>query len=120
MYCRECGTENRNDRKFCSNCGTPLKDYTKPAENLILPNEIEAKQESVKKKNKSTRILKMLIIAFFVIAVILSFTSFLFKGNIALTIIILAIVFYIVSLCLIISCLIIKKHTAKTLNSNKK
>ena len=29
MFCNQCGEENRNDRKFCSNCGAKLRDYTK-------------------------------------------------------------------------------------------
>ncbi len=55
MFCNQCGEENRNDRKFCSNCGAPLRDYTKPRENLIMPEDVleaEKIQKKIKKANK--------------------------------------------------------------------
>ena len=52
MFCNQCGKENRNDRKFCMECGAKLKDYTKPVENPILITDISNKQEEVVKRNK--------------------------------------------------------------------
>lgn len=57
MFCEECGEKNRNDRKFCTNCGAALRDYTKPKENLITPEEITEKQTKVAKTNKRTKVL---------------------------------------------------------------
>lgn len=32
MNCPNCGNEIKNDLKFCTNCGTPLKKYIKKEE----------------------------------------------------------------------------------------
>ncbi len=69
MFCDQCGTENRNDRKFCSNCGAKLRDYTKPRENLIMPDEVEKEQELVRKRNQVQRITFILLSVFFAIAI---------------------------------------------------
>ena len=60
MFCGECGTNNRNDSKFCVNCGSKLHDYTKPKENLIMPEEIEAKQKNILKVSKVCKILSII------------------------------------------------------------
>ncbi len=62
MFCNECGEKNRNDRKFCTNCGAELRDYTKPRENLIMPDEILDKQAKIAKLNKINRIITIIMI----------------------------------------------------------
>ena len=42
MFCRECGTENEDNAKFCRNCGLPIV----PVEETIQP-EVEKKEEPV-------------------------------------------------------------------------
>ena len=39
MYCPQCGKENKDEAKFCSSCGAPLKRSAKQAE----PDSVEAK-----------------------------------------------------------------------------
>ena len=75
MFCTECGEKNRNDRKFCTNCGKPLKDYTKPRENLLMPEDIEKAKENVKKQNKKKKTLTFIAILLFaaIIAGVLCF-----------------------------------------------
>jgi uncharacterized membrane protein YvbJ len=78
MFCTECGEKNRNDRKFCTNCGKPLKDYTKPRENLLMPEDIEKAKEDVKKQNKKKIILNVIFILFLCFAVTAVALCFLF------------------------------------------
>ena len=63
MFCTECGEKNRSDRKFCTNCGAPLKDYTKPRENLLMPEDIEKAQAKAKTNNISKNFILPLIIS---------------------------------------------------------
>lgn len=63
MYCNQCGEENRNDRKFCTNCGAQLRDYTKPKQNLIMPDDLIA-------TNKAKKALKVWALVFTVLAVL--------------------------------------------------
>ena len=116
MFCRECGSENRNDRKFCSNCGTPLKDYTKPVENTIMPEEIEKKQELVKTSNKAIFGLTIAMICLLVLACVLVTISFFVNDAIKLTLCIIALVFAIAY----IVCSIIKSKKQKKLNNINK
>lgn len=88
MFCNKCGAENRNDRKFCANCGAPLRDYTKPRENLIMPEEIERKQSIVQSRNKIRLACNILMCVLFVLGVAFTVLSFfvdeswkLFKAN---------------------------------------
>jgi len=55
MFCNECGHENRNDRKFCAECGAKLKDYTKPVENVVMPQDIALEKEKVRVRNKISK-----------------------------------------------------------------
>lgn len=71
MYCNECGHENRNDRKFCAECGSKLKDYTKPVENVVMPEEIEKEKEAVEKRNKTSKICNILIWIFCALSIML-------------------------------------------------
>ena len=80
MFCNQCGFENRNDRKFCANCGAPLKDYTKPRENLIMPEEIALEQEIVQTRNKVKKITRLLMFTFFLLAVVFTIISFFVDG----------------------------------------
>lgn len=79
MFCNQCGEENRNDRKFCTNCGQPLRDYTKPRENLIMPEEIEEKQKVVHRKNNLSKIFSLILLGLQLIVVALLVVSFLVK-----------------------------------------
>ena len=36
MYCKKCGTKNKDDARFCANCG----------EKLVIPPQQQAKQQS--------------------------------------------------------------------------
>lgn len=73
MYCAECGHKNRNDRKFCENCGKPLHDYTKPKEDLIYPQEIEFEQTKVEKVNTLER--KFNFVLYFMLALAIIFVA---------------------------------------------
>lgn len=75
MFCNKCGSENRNDRKFCANCGAPLKDYRKPAEDLIMP-DMEKKQKIVAKCNKVRLATNIVMTIFLVCAAVFAFCSF--------------------------------------------
>ena len=116
MFCRECGTENRNDRKFCYNCGAKLKDYTKPVENTIKPEEIEEKQKIVENKNKVNNVLKILSTSFVIVAIILSILSFVVGDNLLMPILIITFICYFVSLLLYIIKSTISYGTKKKLN----
>lgn len=100
MYCTQCGHQNRNDRKFCEECGAPLKDYTKPVENTINLSEIHEKKEIVKENNKSIKVLNIVSICMFVAAVILVvasyFTSDLVKLILSSTALVLLIAYFVV------------------------
>lgn len=80
MFCNQCGAENRNDRKFCANCGAPLHDYTKPKENLIMPEEVENAQNVVIARNKVKKITNIIMFVFFALAVALTIGSFFVDG----------------------------------------
>ena len=45
MFCKNCGAENRNDSKFCMQCGAKLDDYTKPKQNLLMPDDVKIQNE---------------------------------------------------------------------------
>lgn len=81
MFCKNCGEENRNDRKFCANCGTPLKDYTAPVEKeeLLMPEDVE--RANIKaKKHKShymvRQILGFVCLALALVGVLLTYLVF--------------------------------------------
>ena len=96
MYCKECGTENRNDRKFCTNCGKPLEDYTKPKEDLIMPEEIKEKQDNVSTRKKIIKNLNIVSLSLLAVGVILSIISFFVTKKVKIALLIVAIVFYII------------------------
>lgn len=95
MFCTECGEENRNDRKFCSNCGTKLKDYTKPVENPIMPEEIKKEQEKVKQKNKVSLIFNIVLLSFLVLALSFTIASFFTIETVRQVFAVLCIVMYV-------------------------
>lgn len=84
MFCNECGTENRNDRKFCTNCGAALIDYTKPRENLVMPEDIEKDQLRVAKRNSLIKKFNIALAIIMIIAISLTVTTFVFNGTIRL------------------------------------
>ena len=114
MFCTECGTENRNDRKFCTNCGKPLRDYTKPRENLLMPEDITNAQENVKKKNACLKRLNIATVISLIIAVGCLVAAFLMPGTIRYVLTYVSIGFVAVSALLIISkTRVIKKFNKK-------
>ncbi len=94
MFCNQCGEENRNDRKFCSNCGAKLRDYTKPRENLIMPEDVEKYEEKSKNYDKLLNIFKILMIISFLSAIILLAVSFFVEGRVQMAVIIICIVMF--------------------------
>lgn len=84
MFCNECGTENRNDRKFCTNCGAALIDYTKPRENLVMPEDIENEQKNIAKRNSLTKKFNIALAIILLLAIGLTITTFVFDGTIRL------------------------------------
>lgn len=82
MFCNECGTENRNDRKFCTNCGAPLTDYTKPRENLVMPEDVKKEQEQVIKKNKTIKKFNIALAIIMILAIGLTISTFICTGKI--------------------------------------
>lgn len=82
MFCNECGTENRNDRKFCSNCGASLIDYTKPRENLVMPEDVKKEQELVKKRNILTKRFNIALAIIMLVAIGLTISTFIVTGKI--------------------------------------
>jgi len=76
MFCNECGTKNRNDRKFCTNCGAKLTDYTKPRENLIMPEDIEKQQQDIAKKNILSKRFNITLSIILIVAIILTISTF--------------------------------------------
>lgn len=96
MYCNECGKENRNDRKFCTNCGASLIDYTKPRENLVMPEEIEKEQNLVAKRNSLTKKFNIALAIILLLAIGLTITTFVFNGTLRL----------VLGACALASCII--------------
>ena len=79
MFCNDCGTENRNDRKFCTNCGAPLIDYTKPRENLIMAEDVERKQEIIAKRNSLTKKFNIALALIMLVTIALTVLAFYYK-----------------------------------------
>ena len=116
MFCNKCGSENRNDRKFCANCGAPLKDYTKPRENLIMPEEITEKQKVVKKRNITRLITNIIMTLFLIVAIGFAIASFYVEKN-------LVNIFATISaICLVVVIVtyIVKRNVFKNLNNKLK
>ena len=121
MFCNQCGEDNRNDRKFCTNCGAPLRDYTKPRENLIMPEEIEEKQNIVKHKNKIAKVFTIVNLILQLIVVTLLIVSFFVKEPADMILLVIAIIFEIAFFaCLIIKNKIINKANKKIEDADRK
>lgn len=110
MFCKECGKENRNDSKFCVECGAPLHDYTKPKQDLIMPEEIEKKQKAIKHKKNISKIFNYISLSLIVVAVTFSILTFFVPEKAKLAFAILCLVLYSMILILEISKAIIIKH----------
>lgn len=118
MYCNECGQNNRNDRKFCTNCGASLRDYTKPRENLIMPDEISAKQDKILKLNKINRIISIIMIFLLLGGISSIVATFFIKGLIQTILLGLCLVCFGIYIVLWIINFSITKRKNKT-NQNK-
>lgn len=103
MFCNECGEENRNDRKFCLNCGARLRDYTKPRENLLMPEDIVKQQEKVTKKNKVSKVCNLLLSIFFMLAVVFTILLFALPKAVETIFIILSLIF---DVAFIVTCIV--------------
>ncbi len=84
MFCNECGTENRNDRKFCTNCGAKLNDYTKPRENLVMPEDIEKEQTNIAKRNSLIKKFNIALAIILLAAIALTVITFVYAGTLRL------------------------------------
>ena len=84
MFCNECGTKNRNDRKFCTNCGAALIDYTKPKENLIMADDVKRKQEIVAKRKSLNKRFNIALALIMLTTIALTTLAFYFKEKIRL------------------------------------
>ncbi len=117
MFCHKCGTENRNDRKFCSNCGEPLRDYTKPREDLIMPEDVRDNHAKLVKFNNTITILRSVYWISLVLSVILIIVSFFVpkvaKFPCAMVAVILVVIFFIVY---VVKEFLVYKHNKKYKN----
>lgn len=115
MFCNQCGENNRNDRKFCSNCGAPLKDYTKPRENLLMPDDILQAQELVKKRISISRAFNIAASIVFICFIVFTALSYFTKNTTQIVFISLAIAFIAIFFILII----IKNRKLKKINKQE-
>ena len=111
MFCGECGSKNRNNSKFCSNCGAKLPDYTKPKENLIMPEDIKKEQELIEKRKKVRKICNILLACFLTMAIIFTILTFFVSSALQLPFAIVSVIIYIA----FFTVLIIKKKKLKKL-----
>ena len=95
MYCNECGHNNRNDRKFCSECGKPLKDYAKTEKELILPEQVDKEKEQINKFNKNNKRFSLVLICLLVAAIALTVTTFLLTDMAQLIVSVIAAACYV-------------------------
>lgn len=116
MYCSQCGEENRNDRKFCSNCGAPLRDYTKPREDLLMQEDLDRVKAREEKFNKTIKLIKIFMAITFIFGVGFLLATFFTLGNVQLTLIIISIVWYVVFFSLWIA----KNSVTKKFNKQSK
>lgn len=114
MFCENCGKENRNDRKFCMECGAKLHDYTKPKEDLIFQKDIDEKQESVEKNNKIQNRFNIALLVLLVLAIACTTISFFVSETAEIVLVVSSIVLYIVFFILII----VKKNILKKFQNN--
>ncbi|MBE7076275.1 MAG: zinc ribbon domain-containing protein [Clostridiales bacterium] len=120
MFCNQCGEENRNDRKFCSNCGSPLIDYTKPKENLVFPEDIK-KEQQLQKANKTAKIFDIISVSLFLTSILLTAISlFVENQNAKLVLTIISLVLYVIILANIIAKIVILKKSNKKEVEEKK
>ncbi len=117
MFCSECGHENRNDRKFCAECGNKLKAYNEETkkEDLLMPVDIENEKFKVEKRNNINKVSSIIFWCIFVSAILLTIFSFIVKDEAKLALIIIASVCYISMLVVVI----IKKSLLKRINKDK-
>ena len=120
MFCDQCGTENRNDRKFCSNCGAKLHDYTKPKENLIMPEEITFEKGKVKKGNKLKKCFDIVAYLFLTFAILFTILSFCVKDAQIAMIVVSTVSFAMFFITLLAKVITIKVLKSKKYNEKKK
>lgn len=77
MFCNQCGEENRNDRKFCSNCGSALQDYTKVVQekDLLMPSDLIEKDRQQKKQKRKMLFCSIMSFVCLVVACVCIFVS---------------------------------------------
>ena len=121
MFCSECGFKNRNDRKFCQNCGTALHDYTKPKQNLIQPKELERAQAEVVEARQIKRAFNIGNLCVVLALIVCVALSFVFGGTAKLVILIVSICLLVLYIILgIVQFVLLKaKQKFKQNNSNE-
>ncbi|MBR6778654.1 MAG: zinc-ribbon domain-containing protein [Clostridia bacterium] len=95
MFCKECGSENRNDRKFCTNCGAKLRDYTQPREDLIMPEDIQKAKDNVLTKNKLKNKFNVAKLLILLAAIAFTITTFLFDNVVQMVLIITSVTLFV-------------------------
>ncbi|MEW7977744.1 MAG: SUMF1/EgtB/PvdO family nonheme iron enzyme [Candidatus Sedimenticola endophacoides] len=54
MHCQECGHENKSNAKFCTACGAPLQESTRPAEQAGQRSDPRAAAQAVREQAKDS------------------------------------------------------------------
>ena len=118
MFCIKCGEENKNNAKFCSNCGEALPDLTKPKEDLVMPEDVKEVgfgQENDKTLKHLNKILTIIAYVLFSCAGLFAFISLIVKHSTVF--LVFSLISYIICIGLIISKIVINNHKYK--DSNK-
>ena len=79
MYCKKCGTKNKDDARFCANCGAKLvvpPQQPKQPEQLYTEPQNETKQPNHAGKLSSKNWIIILACVIVVIAVVFAFQYF--------------------------------------------
>lgn len=95
MFCEVCGAKNRNDSKFCNNCGNELTPYTKKVteEELVMPDKVESEKVVITKNSKLKKILDISMLCLLVLAILFTCLSFAISSA-TLGLILTSMVFY--------------------------
>lgn len=72
MYCEECGAKNKENSKFCENCGHEIKIESKEKNNEMKKNAETVKQPMNKKNKIIIAVVAVVIVLFVTIYIILS------------------------------------------------
>ncbi len=112
MFCKNCGAENRNDSKFCMQCGAKLDDYTKPKQNLLMPDDVKIQNE-IDRNKIIAKVLYYVGLLFLLAGLVFIFCSLFF---LKIPFIIVSIVCFVAMVGLSIANLCINKRVKKLKN----